>query len=735
MRITSAGNVGIGTTNPSQKLEVVGIVKSSGASNSLMFENRTNASNTWEWYSQGNTGSGFAGLYKNHNTPGTPFVVTDAGSVGIGTTSPNGKLQVDGDIYVNGADKKIMNYNGAIDYGTLTNNSIRFNTDGTEKVRISGNGNLGIGTTDPSCALEVNGNIGFTGDSNRYLYMPDTYQGTGSIYIQAGFGSSQAGGAIRLLGHNAPNYTGGDVEIGLSTKGDFMVNTYIGGSRLFTVKQNGNVGIGTTSPVRQLEVKNSGDAWFRLDGASSYFDFLMDGNLRMFNAGGERMRITSGGNIGIGLTNPAAKLDVNGASITRGALYVTTGMETAGNFSSCQVKLDATNTIDTTGWQGISFDTSTSANYGWSIGANRSSDGRGSFRFYEHNNSNAGVERFTLLQDGNIGIGTPSPGYPLHVVKNQSSDTAITITNAGSVTSTTSMSFSINPSGTPQGWFRGYRDGTASTEIGFAQALLFTGTIQATKATRMVIDADGDVGINVTNPTQKLHVDGNVLANNLYLQLNGNIQKVGSGSTLKIVNSNAITEMFVNGSGNLGIGIQNDTALAKIHVAGDFGSNYTSDANTGPLFVHNTSTNTSTYGIKVKVNAGTAGTPIAFWQSSTLRGYISVSSSGTTYNSSSDYRLKENVVPLQDSVERLMSLKPKMFNFIEGDGTTIDGFLAHEVKDYVPSAVQGEKDEVDNDGNPIYQAIDHSRLVPLLTAALQEAMLRIQVLEERINNL
>ena len=76
-------------------------------------------------------------------------------------------------------------------------------------------------------------------------------------------------------------------------------------------------------------------------------------------------------------------------------------------------------------------------------------------------------------------------------------------------------------------------------------------------------------------------------------------------------------------------------------------------------------------------------------------------------------------------------LKPSRFNFI-GDGETVDGFLAHEVQEVVPQAVNGEKDAVDQEGNDLYQSMDASKMVPLLTAALQEAIAKIESLEARI---
>ena len=117
------------------------------------------------------------------------------------------------------------------------------------------------------------------------------------------------------------------------------------------------------------------------------------------------------------------------------------------------------------------------------------------------------------------------------------------------------------------------------------------------------------------------------------------------------------------------------------------------------------------------------------------RGSIKTNNSSTSYNTSSDYRLKENVVEITGATDRLKQLKPSRFNFINDPDRTVDGFLAHEVSDIVPEAISGEKDAVDADNNPKYQQIDQSKLVPLLTAALQEALTKIESLEARITAL
>ena len=125
--------------------------------------------------------------------------------------------------------------------------------------------------------------------------------------------------------------------------------------------------------------------------------------------------------------------------------------------------------------------------------------------------------------------------------------------------------------------------------------------------------------------------------------------------------------------------------------------------------------------------------------SGTIVGSITQNQSNAAFNTSSDYRLKENVVAISDGITRIKTLKPSRFNWIsDSSNTTIDGFLAHEVT-AVPEAVQGTKDAVaieDNEkgkkGDPIYQQIDQSKLVPLLTAALQEAIAKIETLETKV---
>jgi len=124
------------------------------------------------------------------------------------------------------------------------------------------------------------------------------------------------------------------------------------------------------------------------------------------------------------------------------------------------------------------------------------------------------------------------------------------------------------------------------------------------------------------------------------------------------------------------------------------------------------------------------GTILSFHRSASQVGSIGVTGSSTSYNTSSDHRLKENVVDLTGATERVKQLQPKRFNFIsDEDDTVVDGFLAHEAQTVVPEAVTGTHNEVDADGNPVYQGIDQSKLVPLLVATIKELEARITALE------
>ena len=139
-------------------------------------------------------------------------------------------------------------------------------------------------------------------------------------------------------------------------------------------------------------------------------------------------------------------------------------------------------------------------------------------------------------------------------------------------------------------------------------------------------------------------------------------------------------------------------------------------------------------GVYMRPNASSSGTHTAFTfrnESDIQVGSITTTSSATAFNVSSDYRLKENVVEMTSALDRVSQLKPSRFNFIADANKTVDGFLAHEVSNIVPEAITGEKDAVDENGNPSYQGIDQSKLVPLLVGAIQELKAEIDILKNK----
>jgi len=111
-------------------------------------------------------------------------------------------------------------------------------------------------------------------------------------------------------------------------------------------------------------------------------------------------------------------------------------------------------------------------------------------------------------------------------------------------------------------------------------------------------------------------------------------------------------------------------------------------------------------------------------------GSISVSSSGTTYNTTSDRRLKDNIEPIADATDKLMAMNPVTHTWIANpEAPSVYGFIAQEMQEIVPEAVSGE------DGGEDMMSMDYGRITPVLVAALQEAHNKITALEERLTKM
>ena len=172
--------------------------------------------------------------------------------------------------------------------------------------------------------------------------------------------------------------------------------------------------------------------------------------------------------------------------------------------------------------------------------------------------------------------------------------------------------------------------------------------------------------------------------------------------------------MRIDSSGNVGIG---ETSVAsKLHIKSDGSVNACARMN------------------NTEAGTGSSNTVI-FQRNGTNIGFITATGTATGYVTSSDYRLKENVVYNLNGIERIKLLKPARFNFIVEPNKIVDGFIAHEVSDIVPEAIHGTKDQIDSEGKPVHQGIDQSKIVPLLTGALQEAIAKIEQLEARLTAL
>jgi hypothetical protein len=201
------------------------------------------------------------------------------------------------------------------------------------------------------------------------------------------------------------------------------------------------------------------------------------------------------------------------------------------------------------------------------------------------------------------------------------------------------------------------------------------------------------------------------------------IYDTSSGSTFGSVTSKDV--VFITGG----------TERMRIDTSGNLLVGTTGPVGPGIIAVKSTATTTGCLGL---TNTNNGGSFIRFSNAANnaVIGIIQNNNdNSTSYITTSDYRLKENINYDFNALDRVSQLKPARFNFLNNVDTTVDGFLAHEVQDIVPEAISGEKDAVDEEGNAVYQGIDHSKLVPLLTKAIQEQQTIIEDLKARITAL
>lgn len=387
---------------------------------------------------------------------------------------------------------------------------------------------------------------------------------------------------------------------------------------------------------------------------------------------------------------------------------------------------------------------------------------------------NVADDGLVVTSSGNVGIGAESPTAKVDIIETVASPTSSIWTGgtlalkddtayAEGVGGSLILEGKFNSSGSYStfGYIRGSK--RDATDGGFRGGIVYgtrngdhvfvTNSAGQTDGTdeRMRIDSSGNVGIGAASPNSTLAITstGNQL---------GIIDSSGT-STHSMTTLNMDSDVFhIQSRNSSGTFIAQDYSISKnasgaslhrwyigssekmrITSAGDVGISATSSVgsdSTSQGFWFNNSESarfSRASNISLVLNRiTTTGSIQSLRYNGAQVGSISVTASATAYNTSSDYRLKENVVNLSGAIDRVKLLKPSRFNFIADPDTTVDGFVAHEVSDIVPEAVHGEKDAVDADGNPEYQGIDQSKLVPVLTAALQEALTKIEALEARI---
>jgi hypothetical protein len=257
----------------------------------------------------------------------------------------------------------------------------------------------------------------------------------------------------------------------------------------------------------------------------------------------------------------------------------------------------------------------------------------------------------------------------------------------------------------------------------------------STPSERMRITSSGNVGIGTSSPATKLTVYNDVAAR--YHQI-FNITRPSSTTPALFMgtNGNSNDAAIAGNNSNITFGRdQSDTYTEYMRVVNGGGvrfmcenfANIPSSTNWG-VEIHNTGSGSRFFG----QGTGTE-TQIEFGNRNGTRGSIQTTSGGTSYNTTSDYRLKENVTPMTGALAKVAQLNPVTYNWkIGGSG---QGFIAHELQAVVPDAVTGEKDAVDENDEPKYQMVDTSFLVATLTAAIQEQQALIESLTARITSL
>jgi hypothetical protein len=511
--------------------------------------------------------------------------------------------------------------------------------------------------------------------------------------------------------------SGSAPSAGALSQGELAVN--VADKRLFTKDAGGSVVEVGTNPggaVTFTAGSAAAPAITTTGDTNTGIFFPAADTIAFAEGGAEAMRIDASGNLGLGVT-PSAWASGNFAIQLGGTGSVArfAGSGTAAGFSN-NFYVDSVGTARyISSSNAHNYIQSASIGHGWFTAPSGTAGNAITF-----------TQAMTLDASGRLGIGTSSPGQKLTVGVSADGSNYLQV-NASS----TIGYFGVDSNGVYVG------SDTAAKSVNFYTA----GT------ERMRIDSSGNLGIGTTSPSQRLEISS---ATGPTFRLNNSDTSILSGDRIGRI------EMYANDASGGGTGVAAYIdALANTDFVGNFtptnltfatGSNSANatermriDAS-GNLLVGRTSGSGARLDVTNATEVGafqnTSGTGnVRFLNSggSTI-GYIQWSGSTTSYVTSSDYRLKENIAPMTGALAKIQALKPVTYKW-KVDGSDGQGFIAHELAEVVPDCVRGEKDGIDEEGNPKYQGIDTSFLVATLTAAIQEQQAIITQLQADVATL